>query len=80
MTLVFNEKGLSQCNFPCVVQSFVNHNAVLYKLFAIGEESFMVERPSIKNLFASEGKILSFSPNCVSISEILNTANWELNV
>ena len=55
MTLVFNEKGLAECIFPCVAQSFVNHNAVLYKLFALGESYGIVERPSIKNLEAAEG-------------------------
>jgi len=54
LTLVFNERGLSECGFPCVVQSFVNHNAFLYKIFVIGEFSYVVERPSIKNLFPSE--------------------------
>jgi inositol-1,3,4-trisphosphate 5/6-kinase/inositol-tetrakisphosphate 1-kinase len=54
MTLVFNEKGLAECAFPCVVQSFINHNAVLYKLFALGDTFAVVERPSIRNLTASE--------------------------
>jgi inositol-1,3,4-trisphosphate 5/6-kinase/inositol-tetrakisphosphate 1-kinase len=54
MTLVFNESGLSECGFPCVVQSFVNHNAVMYKIFVIGDHSYLVERPSIKNLFPSD--------------------------
>lgn len=36
MVLVFNERDLNVCRPPCVVQSFVNHNAVLHKVFIIG--------------------------------------------
>ena len=34
---------------PCVVQSFINHGARLYKLFVLGSKFYVVERPSIKN-------------------------------
>lgn len=37
MIIIFNERGLSVCKPPCVVQSFVNHNAILHKVFLIGE-------------------------------------------
>lgn len=37
MIIIFNEKGLSVCKPPCVVQSFVNHNAVLHKIFVVGD-------------------------------------------
>lgn len=36
MVLIFNERGLNVCKPPCVVQSFVNHNAVLHKVFVVG--------------------------------------------
>ncbi|ODN04329.1 Inositol-tetrakisphosphate 1-kinase [Orchesella cincta] len=49
MTLIFNESGLKDAIYPCVVQTFVNHNAVLYKLFALGRKYTTVLRPSIKN-------------------------------
>jgi inositol-1,3,4-trisphosphate 5/6-kinase/inositol-tetrakisphosphate 1-kinase len=55
MTLVFNEQGLSEAILPCLVQSFVNHNAILYKIFALGKRNFIVERPSIKNLYECHG-------------------------
>ncbi|VVC94412.1 unnamed protein product [Leptidea sinapis] len=37
MVLIFNKKGLRECKPPCVVQSFVNHDAVLHKVFLTGE-------------------------------------------
>jgi len=49
MTLIFNEAGLKEVVYPCVVQTFVNHNGVLYKLFALGRKYTTVLRPSIKN-------------------------------
>lgn len=56
MAIIFNEEGLNDIQPPCVAQTFHNHNAVLYKVFAIGETHHIVERPSIKN-FSSMGKI-----------------------
>ncbi|KAG8232803.1 hypothetical protein J437_LFUL007957, partial [Ladona fulva] len=38
MAIIFNEKGVKDCFPPCVAQSFVSHNAVLYKIFFVGEE------------------------------------------
>lgn len=55
MAIIFNDKGLDDVQPPCVAQTFHNHNAVLYKVFVIGEKHHIVERPSIKN-FSSRGK------------------------
>lgn len=52
MSIVFHEAGLKCVETPCVAQTFVNHNARLFKLFVVGNKHFMVERPSIKNLTA----------------------------
>ncbi|XP_049874920.1 inositol-tetrakisphosphate 1-kinase-like [Pectinophora gossypiella] len=54
MVVIFNERGLNVCKPPCVVQSFVNHNAVLHKVFLIGNRYHICERPSLKNFYASE--------------------------
>jgi inositol-1,3,4-trisphosphate 5/6-kinase/inositol-tetrakisphosphate 1-kinase len=53
MSLIFNDAGLKDIEVPCVAQSFINHNAVMYKIFVIGSQHYIVERPSIKNLYAS---------------------------
>lgn len=55
MAIVFNEKGLKDCSPPCVAHSFVNHNAVLYKLFIVGNEYHIAERPSLKNFYPDPG-------------------------
>ena len=57
MVLIFHEEGLKDISPPCVAQMFVNHDAILYKLYVIGDKWFMVERPSLKNFYPS-GKFL----------------------
>ncbi|XP_053363729.1 inositol-tetrakisphosphate 1-kinase-like [Clarias gariepinus] len=49
MSLIFSHAGLRDVRPPCVLQSFVNHGAVLHKVFVVGEQHFTVERPSLKN-------------------------------
>ncbi|XP_023689216.2 inositol-tetrakisphosphate 1-kinase-like [Paramormyrops kingsleyae] len=49
MSLIFSADGLKDARPPCVLQSFVSHGAVLHKVFVVGEEHFVVERPSLKN-------------------------------
>lgn len=52
MAIIFNEAGLGDIEPPCVVQSFVNHNARLFKIFVVGQRHFVVQRPSIRNCYA----------------------------
>jgi len=51
MSIVFSEKGLKDASVPCIAQTFVNHNAQLFKIYVLGEEQFVVRRPSIKNIY-----------------------------
>lgn len=53
MCLIFDESSLADIEAPCVVQTFVNHNARLWKLFVIHDKYYMIERPSIKNFYTS---------------------------
>ncbi|CAK9304637.1 unnamed protein product [Gordionus sp. m RMFG-2023] len=71
MALVFNSRGLydnSPLLPPCsfVVQSFVNHNALLFKVFVIGELYFVVKRPSLKNFYPGDNATIFFKSNDVS--------------
>ena len=52
MSVIFSESGLRDVQPPCVVQTFVNHNARLFKIFIVGRRRFIIQRPSIKNLYA----------------------------
>lgn len=66
MCIIFNEEGLNDIMIPCIVQNFINHNAVLYKLFIIGDEYFVIERPSLKNFCVSDQKTIFFDSNEIS--------------
>jgi len=59
MSIVFSKSGLGDIKPPCVVQSFVNHNARLFKVFIVGRRRYIIQRPSIKNLTAG-GDVLMF--------------------
>lgn len=65
MAIVFNQEGLSAIQPPCVVQNFINHNAVLYKVFVVGESYTVVQRPSLKNFSAgTSGKQTRTGSGC----------------
>lgn len=80
MTLIFSEKGLLEVAFPCVVQSFVNHNALLFKLFTLGEKFFLIERPSIKNFYnCEEFAPIHFDGNEVSKANSISVLTFQEN-
>ena len=54
MCVVFCESGLKDVVFPCILQGFICHHAVLHKVFSIGDKQFVVQRPSLKN-FEAQG-------------------------
>ncbi|XP_061172712.1 inositol-tetrakisphosphate 1-kinase-like isoform X1 [Saccostrea echinata] len=66
MAIIFNDRGLDDIDPPCVAQTFHNHNAVLYKVFVIGEKNHIVERPSIKNFSSRDQSTIYFDSNDVS--------------
>lgn len=71
MSLIFNEAGLKDINPPCVAQTFINHNARLFKLFVIKDKYYVIERPSLKN-FSAGGKLFSLNKFFLSLTLIIN--------
>ncbi|XP_032365499.1 inositol-tetrakisphosphate 1-kinase [Etheostoma spectabile] len=71
MSLIFSAGSLADIHPPCVLQSFVNHGAVLHKVFVVGDRHFCVERPSIKNFPSGpcERKTIFFNSHQVSKPE-----------
>lgn len=71
MSLIFNERGLKEVNPPCLLQSFINHSATLYKVFVVGSQHFVVKRPSIRNfsLGETDQKTIFFNSHEVSKAE-----------
>ena len=54
---------------PCVVQQFVNHNSMLYKVAAVGETYYICERPSVKNLDDNPDNADTVYFNSLSVSK-----------
>uniref|UniRef100_A0AAY5EPL3 Inositol-tetrakisphosphate 1-kinase n=1 Tax=Electrophorus electricus TaxID=8005 RepID=A0AAY5EPL3_ELEEL len=71
MAIIFSAEDLKGVKPPCVIQSFINHNAVLYKVFVVGESYTVVERPSLKNFPSgpAERKAIFFNSHNVSKPE-----------
>uniref|UniRef100_A0A8C6T3I2 Inositol-tetrakisphosphate 1-kinase n=1 Tax=Neogobius melanostomus TaxID=47308 RepID=A0A8C6T3I2_9GOBI len=71
MAIIFSEDDLKDVKPPCVIQSFINHNAVLYKVFVVGDSHTVVERPSLKNFPAgpADRKAIFFNSHNVSKPE-----------
>uniref|UniRef100_S4RRG6 Inositol-tetrakisphosphate 1-kinase n=1 Tax=Petromyzon marinus TaxID=7757 RepID=S4RRG6_PETMA len=49
MMVIFGRRGLREVRPPCVAQSFINHNAVLHKVYVVGTRWVHSLRLSIKN-------------------------------
>ncbi|KAL2099346.1 hypothetical protein ACEWY4_005826 [Coilia grayii] len=71
MAIIFSAEGLSAVRPPCVCQSFINHNAVLHKVFVIGDTHTVVQRPSLKNFPSgpTEREAIFFNSHNVSKPE-----------
>lgn len=77
MCIIFSEAGLNDIKPPCVAQSFVNHNAKLFKLFVIKDKYYVIERPSLKNFQAGDHETVFFfshdiskTNSCSSLTEL----------
>lgn len=69
--VIFNEQGVNDCQPPCLAQEFINHNAILYKIYIVGEHFHVVERPSLKNFYEEDCAALNtifFSSHDISKS------------
>uniref|UniRef100_T1IPY5 Inositol-tetrakisphosphate 1-kinase n=1 Tax=Strigamia maritima TaxID=126957 RepID=T1IPY5_STRMM len=75
MAIIFNEEGVKDITPPCVAQTFICHNAILYKLFAIGDSWYVVERPSLKNFHAGDQETIFFDSHDVSKANSVSSLN-----
>lgn len=66
MSIIFNEAGLKDVKPPCVAQSFINHNAKLFKVFVIKDKYYIMERPSLKNFQAGDQETVFFFSHDIS--------------
>jgi len=50
MTIVLKLTGLSMIPPRSIIQEYVNHNAALFKVYVLGEQVYVYQRPSLPNL------------------------------
>ncbi|KAG9152735.1 hypothetical protein Leryth_018898 [Lithospermum erythrorhizon] len=72
MLLVYNNGGLNKLNVkpPIVLQEFVNHGGVIFKVYVVGEFVKCVKRKSLPDV--SEEKLGSLDEGVVSFSQVSN--------
>ncbi|KAE9459309.1 hypothetical protein C3L33_08799, partial [Rhododendron williamsianum] len=69
MSLVFNREGLSKLKPPIVLQEFVNHGGVIFKVYVVGDYVKCVKRNSLPDV--SEEKVTSLESS-LCFSQISN--------
>ncbi|XP_071963672.1 inositol-tetrakisphosphate 1-kinase-like [Antedon mediterranea] len=69
MSIIFNESGLKDVKPPCVAQTFIKHNAVLHKIFILGDKHFIVQRPSLKNFSEKDSTLETIFFNSHDVSK-----------
>ncbi|CAN6542194.1 unnamed protein product [Malus baccata var. baccata] len=75
MALVFNHDGLDNLKPPIVLQEFVNHGGVIFKVYVVGGYVKCVKRESLPDV--SEEEKLGSLDGLMSFSQISNLANNE---
>ncbi|KAL0967565.1 hypothetical protein UPYG_G00253850 [Umbra pygmaea] len=82
MAIIFSEEDLKDVKPPCVIQNFINHNAVLYKVYVVGEAYTVLERPSIRNFPSGPAgrKSIFFHSHNVSKPDCASDLNSRDNV
>ncbi|KAK7346115.1 hypothetical protein VNO80_20630 [Phaseolus coccineus] len=75
MALVFTRDVLDKLKPPIVLQEFVNHGGVIFKVYVVGEHVRCVKRKSLPDV--SEEKTMGVSENLMSFSQVSNLANHD---
>lgn len=75
MALVFNHDGLHKLKPPIVLQEFVNHGGVIFKVYVVGEYVKCVKRKSLPDV--SEEEKLGSLEGLLSFSQVSNLATNE---
>ncbi|XP_050378898.1 inositol-tetrakisphosphate 1-kinase 1 [Argentina anserina] len=75
MALVFNHEGLNNLKPPIVLQEFVNHGGVIFKVYVVGGYVKCVKRKSLPDV--SEEEKLGSLEGLLSFSQVSNLATNE---
>lgn len=72
MSIIFSEHSIGDVISPCVLQEFVNHSSMLYKVATVDDHMYICERPSVKNLESCLEPTVYFDSMTVSKINIYN--------
>ncbi|BAT99617.1 hypothetical protein LR48_Vigan06g085600 [Vigna angularis] len=75
MALVYNHEGLNSLKPPVVVQEFVNHGGVIFKVYVVGERVRCVKRKSLPDV--EEEELMKVSEDLWAFSQFSNLASDE---
>lgn len=75
MALVFNAGGLGKLKPPIVLQEFVNHGGVIFKVYVVGEHVRCVKRKSLPDV--EEDELVGVAEDLLSFSQVSNLATDE---
>ncbi|XP_022986561.1 inositol-tetrakisphosphate 1-kinase 1-like [Cucurbita maxima] len=70
MSLVFNRRGLKDLETPVLLQEFVNHGGVMFKVYVAGEESVCVKRKSLPDVTETEEELEKKPDGAMKFSQI----------
>lgn len=70
MSLVFNNNGLKELEAPVILQQFVNHGGVIFKVYVAGKHVKCVLRNSLPDI--SQEKLNNSTGNVMPFSQISN--------
>ncbi|EGC40315.1 hypothetical protein DICPUDRAFT_146695 [Dictyostelium purpureum] len=80
MGIVFRESDLHQFKLPMLIQQFINHDGIIYKVFAIGDYIHVVHKKSIRNMNQNETELIKFDSQKPFPSTLLPTEDIESKV
>ncbi|RZC56943.1 hypothetical protein C5167_015799 [Papaver somniferum] len=77
MSLVYNHNGLNKLDTPVVLQEFVNHGGVIFKVYVVGDYVKCVKRKSLPDISEEELDGKDLEESCVTFSQISNKTSQE---
>ncbi|XP_072982947.1 inositol-tetrakisphosphate 1-kinase 5-like [Typha latifolia] len=75
MSLIFHRDGLRKLKPPLVLQEFVNHGGVIFKVYVVGDHVKCVKRRSLPDV--SEDKLESTTERSLSFSQVSNVPSQD---
>ncbi|MCL7042831.1 hypothetical protein MKW94_002520 [Papaver nudicaule] len=72
LSLVYNRDGLSKLEAPVVLQEFVNHGGVIFKVYVVGDYVKCVKRKSLPDVSEEQLGRVDLEESCVAFSQISN--------